>query len=104
MASAGNPFPLDFVTASRICERCIRATSGFAGEIFAEDSMQHFGIEKQDDIETLVNLIVTDPNDGVKSEHFEIPDPNSLTVQSSTTFSELVQMVVKNSVRAKGRS
>jgi hypothetical protein len=104
MVPASNPFPMDFVTASRICEACIRATSGFKGEIFAEDPMQHFGIEKQDEIETLVNLIVTDPNDGVKSANFEIPDPNSLSVQSSTTFSELIQMVVKNSVRLRGRS
>jgi hypothetical protein len=101
MAPDPNPFPMDFVTASRICEACIRATSGFKGEIFAEDSMQHFGIEQPDDIENLVDCIVTDPTDGVKSVGFEIPNPNSLAVQNSTSFSDLINMVVKNSVRPK---
>ena len=91
---------MDFVTATKICGACIREISPGTGEIHDTDPLKKFGIENPDDLETLVDLIVTDPRIGVPSVHEKIPDPNTLAISSDTTFAELIQLVVSNSVSA----
>lgn len=84
---------------SRICNACVIDVTGFKGEILAQDPLSKFGIDNANAINDLVNTIVNDATDGVPSANYTI-DPNALGLKSSTSFAQLEQMVVENSVPA----
>ncbi|HLJ86531.1 MAG TPA: hypothetical protein VKZ53_06890 [Candidatus Angelobacter sp.] len=90
---------MDFITAERICLSCVRSVGKVVGKIGGQDPISKFGIEDTSAIEDLVNRIVTDQDMGVPSAKHKV-DPNRLRVSSTTTFAQLEQMIVENSLPA----
>lgn len=88
------PMPMDVFTAEKICDACVRAAGNVPNGILAQDPLSIFGIEDPLSLADLCNKIVNDDEIGVPSEGYKIPDPNTLDVQGSTTFSSLMSKVI----------
>jgi hypothetical protein len=89
---------LPFSESARICVACIRKLTGFSGGIDGADALSSLGFVDQTGLDDLVHLIAQDPQDGVPSANFRVPNPSSLNPSLSTTVSALEISITNDSI------
>jgi len=98
LRAASTQLPLDPSVAADVCEQCIRATANISSDpIGGQDTMSDLGIGDKPALTSLVDRIEDDAEIGLPSVGYVINNRDSLQPKTTTTFSQLIGMVVKNS-------